>query len=157
MTALHEHYDGLIVCMCHFTEAIQSLENLHYRQEQLFLFEKYITGLQSAFNILDDNTELRSEKEKICLMVKDISTNNAQVQAAMFIIAMDNTLNVNFNASCNKLSEQISIIFPKANLNSRNYRVKDIQAARGRAKEKIMAISKAKAIQEEAKGGMLLL
>ena len=122
MTALREHYDGPGARMRRLAEATQSLENLHYRQEQLFPFEKYITGLQSAFNILDDNNEPRSEREKVRLMLKNISTNNVQVQAAISTIAMDDTLNIDFNAACNKLSERISIIFPKSNSNSRNFR-----------------------------------
>ena len=75
-TVLCEHYSGTGSQMHHLAEAMQSLENLHNRKEQKFLFEKYITGLQSAFNILDNNSEPRSEREKVCLMLKNISTNN---------------------------------------------------------------------------------
>ena len=50
--------------------ANQSLENLHYNQEQTFSFEKYITVMQGAFNILRDNGKAKRETEKIVLCVK---------------------------------------------------------------------------------------
>ena len=70
MIALRTHYDGPGARLKRIAAANQSLENLHYNQEQTFSFEKYITIMQGAFNILRDNGEAKRETEKVCKLCK---------------------------------------------------------------------------------------
>ena len=55
-------------------------------------------------------------------MLQKITTNNVQIQSAISTIAMDDELSIDFAAACNKMSEQVSIIFPKIGKDRNSYR-----------------------------------
>ena len=113
------------------TEDNQLIQTLHYSQELTFPFERFITLLQGAINILEDNQEARSEREKVRIMLKKI--NNVQIQSAILTIAMDDELSIDFAAACNKVSERISIIFPKIGKGRNSYRnISSVGCAYGR-------------------------
>ena len=76
MIALRSHYNGPGAKLKRIAAANQSLENLHYNQEQTFSFEKYITVMQGAFNILRDSEEEKRETEKVCTLCKKITSKN---------------------------------------------------------------------------------
>ena len=122
MKALRDHYDGPGSKMKRLANANQSISTLHYTQEHTFSFEKYITKLKGAFNILKDNEEPKTEREKVRLMLQKIQSNNVQIQSAISTIAMDDSLNSNFDLACNKLSERIAIIFPSSATGRQRYR-----------------------------------
>ena len=122
MKALRDHYDGPGSKMKRLANANQSISTLHYTQEHTFSFEKYITKLKGAFNILKDNEEPKTEREKVRLMLQKIQSNNVQIQSAISTIAMDDSLNSNFDLACNKLSERIAIIFPSSTTGRQRYR-----------------------------------
>lgn len=130
MIALRRHYDGPGAKLKRIAAANQSLENLHYNQEQTFSFEKYITVMQGAFNILRDNGEAKRETEKVRILCKKITSTNVQLQSAISTVAMDDQLRNNFTDACNKLSERVAMIFPAVSGSRHTYR-RNASAMRG--------------------------
>ena len=130
MIALRRHYDGPGAKLKRIAAANQSLENLHYNQEQTFSFEKYITVMQGAFNILRDNGEAKRETEKVRTLCKKITSTNVQLQSAISTVAMDDHLRNNFTDACNKLSERVAMIFPAVSGSRSTYR-RNASAVRG--------------------------
>ena len=128
--ALRTHYDGPGARLKRIAAANQSLENLHYNQEQTFSFEKYITVMQGAFNILRDNGEAKRETEKVRTLCKKITSTNVQLQSAISTVAMDDNLRNNFTDACNKLSERVAMIFPAVSGGRTTYR-RNASAVRG--------------------------
>ena len=55
-------------------------------------------------------------------MFKKITTNNVQIQSAMSTIAMDDESSIDLTTACNKMSEQVSIIFSKIGKGKNSYR-----------------------------------
>ena len=122
ITSLRNHYDGPGARLERLAEDNQSEKKLHYSQDQTFLFERFITLLQEVFNILEDYEEARSEREKVRIMLQKITTNNVQIQLAISTTAMDDELSIDFTVACNKMSEGVSIIFPKIAKGRNSYR-----------------------------------
>ena len=112
MAALRRHFDGLGEKKKRINQAEASLASLHYKSEQAFPFEKYITKLNAAFQILEDFKEGYSERKKVQMMCDKINNNNMDVRAAIQVVLRNEQLSSNFKDAANTLSEAISSISP---------------------------------------------
>lgn len=112
MNQLRLHYDGPGQTQRKITQAEAQIESLHYKSEQAFSFEKFITKLNGAFQVLEENGEALTERRKVTIMCDKIQNNNTDLRAAVQITRHDPLLNTNFKEAANSLSEKISSIFP---------------------------------------------
>ena len=77
--ALCNHYDGPAEGDKRVAIARHDLKILHYRNESSFSFEKYSTRLKSAFTTLATYNQSKSEREKVEILLDQISTNDARL------------------------------------------------------------------------------
>ena len=114
MAALREHYDGPGEVEKRISFAKRELELAHYRSEKTFTFEKYVTKLSEAFQILEENGIPKVEREKVDLLLEKMSVDNTEISAAIANIRMNPTKRNNFLLAANELSEYISVVMPLA-------------------------------------------
>jgi hypothetical protein len=80
--ALVEHYDGSGELSKRVERAKAELERLHYMDEKVFPFEKFITKLKENFNVLEkDKHEDLSGRQLVDLMTKAIRSTDARILA----------------------------------------------------------------------------
>ena len=89
------------------TAAQHTIDTLTYKSERQFPFEKYITKLAEAFDILEENDLPKAEREKVTIiLLRGILTENHHLEeAAKSGVVMNRDLRSNFTAACNQLSE----------------------------------------------------
>jgi hypothetical protein len=109
---LLNHYDGPGMVKKRIAYATQQVQTLHYKSEQTYPFEKFVTQLQSAYQILEENGESKTESAKITELTKKIQNNHNYLQAILGIINTDDRYCDDFTAAVNKISEAIAQIFP---------------------------------------------
>lgn len=114
MLTLRTHYDGPGEVQKRIAKAEASINLLHYKAEQTFSFEKFITRLNGAFQVLEEHGEGYSERKKVTLMCDKIQNSHTDLRAAIQIVRRDSTLNQNFHDAANSLSEAVASIFPSA-------------------------------------------
>ena len=93
---------------------LRKLETAHYKSEKTFTFEKYVTKLSEAFQILEENGIPKVEREKVDLLLGKMSVENTEATAAIANIRMTPTKRNNFLLAANELSEYISVVMPLA-------------------------------------------
>jgi hypothetical protein len=105
--ALREHYDGPGTVDTRIALARQQLLELHYKSEQSFPFESYVTKMTGAFQVLAECKEGMTEKYKVQAMLEGMKqcTNQAIVPATT-TIAMTPALQTDFVAAANKMPER---------------------------------------------------
>ena len=134
MQLLRNHYDGPGQVEKRKAFARQQIKEVHYKNEQSFSFEKYISVLNSAYKTLEEAGETTTESTKVEEMLTRINTNNMALTAAITSIRMDSALANNFTNAASKLSETIVKIMPAAfqqNNNRYNRRnVSDVRSGR---------------------------
>lgn len=114
MKALRDHYDGPGEVEKRISYAKRELETAHYKSEKVFTFEKYVTKLSEAFQILEENGIPKVEREKVDLLLEKMSVDNTEVTAAIANIRMNPHKRNNFLMAANELSEYISVVMPLA-------------------------------------------
>lgn len=112
MLALRAHYDGSAAISRRVAYANQIIKDAHYRTEQTYPFEQFITKLNGAFQILADNDQPKSEKQKIDDMISSIQSTHAAIQTMIQVIRMSEEYANNFILAANKMSEAIACTFP---------------------------------------------
>ena len=112
MNTLRTHYDGPGEIKRRIARAEAQIEALHYKSEQAFSFERFITKLNGAFQVLEQNKEGLTERKKVTIMCDKIQNNNTDLRAAVQFIRRTETLSANFRDAANALSEAVSTIFP---------------------------------------------
>ena len=112
MNTLRTHYDGPGEITKRVARAEAQIQSLHYKSEQTFSFERFITKLNGAYQVLQEHKEGLTERKKVSLMCDKIQNNNPSLVAAVQIVRHTPTLSTNFRAAANQLSESISSIFP---------------------------------------------
>ena len=132
MEQLRHHYDGPGQVQRKIAQAEAQIASLHYRSEQAFSFERFITKLNGAFQVLDENGEGLSERKKVSIMCDKIQNNHTDLRAAVQIIRRDTDLNKNFKNAADSLSEHIASIFPESSDRSTNKRkIAGLETGRG--------------------------
>jgi len=114
MKALRDHYDGPGEVEKRISHAKRELESAHYRSEKVFTFERYVTKLSEAFQILEDNGIPKVEREKVDLLLEKMSVDNTEITAAIANVRMNPNKRNNFLLAANELSEYISVVMPLA-------------------------------------------
>jgi hypothetical protein len=114
MKALRDHYDGPGEVEKRISYAKRELETAHYRSEKVFTFEKYVTKLSEAFQILEENGIPKVEREKADTLLEKMSVDNTEVSAAIANIRMNPDKRNNFLLAANELSEYISVVMSLA-------------------------------------------
>ena len=112
MNTLRTHYDGPGEITKRVARAEAQIQALHYKSEQTFSFERFITKLNGAYQVLQEHKEGLTERKKVSLMCDKIQNNNPSLVAAVQFVRHTPDLCTDFRAAANKLSESVSSIFP---------------------------------------------
>ena len=115
MNLLRHHYDGPGQTQRKIAQAEAQIASLHYKSEQAFSFERFITKLNGAFQVLEENGEILTERKKVTIMCEKMQNNNTDFRAAVQIVRRDPILSKDFKQAADSLSEAVSSIFPSTN------------------------------------------
>ena len=102
ITKLHEHYDGPGAKTRRVQDAKERLKVCHYKNEQVFTFEKFITTLKDCFDTMEDDECPVTERDKIDYLLDGIQC--PALSAAVSTISMNPNLRENFVNAANTLS-----------------------------------------------------
>lgn len=130
MEKLRLHYDGPAATSKRIALANQMIKELHYKSEQSFSFESFITKLNGAYQVLDENGEGKSTRTKIEELLSKINSNHADIRSAIGVIRMSSEYNNDFTLTVNKLSEVITQIFPSIQGRERGRRISSVGNAK---------------------------
>ena len=132
---LRQHYDGPGEVDKRIALARQQVKDLHYRSEQSFPFETFITKLNGAFQILAECNEAYTERAKVDQLITGMSQcTNPAIIAAITTIGMDTEMRSNFVAAANKMTEVVARVFPAIQLHRRGRNVASVDTAAGRGR-----------------------
>jgi hypothetical protein len=106
---LREHYVGEAHDQRRAASALAKLENLFWKNESSFPFEKYLTRLNEAFMEMEDAEQPLYPAQKVQWLIRGIKNDDIQVQTTIGIIR-DRYL-TNFDEACLTLSRTISSRF----------------------------------------------
>ena len=106
---LREHYVGEAHDQRRAASAVAKLENLFWKNESSFPFEKYLTRLNEAFMELEDAEQPLYPAQKVQWLIRGIKNDDIQVQTTIGIIR-DRYL-TNFDEACLTLSRTVSSRF----------------------------------------------
>jgi hypothetical protein len=112
-------YDGTGELNKRLEHAKEEISRLHYKDEQAFPFERFVTKLKENFFILcKDKDEALTGKQQVDVMMKGIRSTDASIVAAKTNIYKD--FCSDFAGATNFLSGLISNLHPAAQLNYAN-------------------------------------
>ena len=132
MLALQGHYNGKAEGERRKAVAKSDIEKLFYRNESTFLFEKYVTKLQHAFNILEQYAIPEFEENKIKLLLDKVTCPNQELKSEVILCR---STQHTFIDAATYMQTAVSCIFPNCQPSSNRYskRRREINAyGRGR-------------------------
>ena len=106
---LRDHYVGEAPDQRRAASALAKLENLFWKNESSFPFEKYLTRLNEAFMEMEDAKQPLYPAQKVQWLIRGIKNDDIQVQTTIGIIR-DRYL-TSFDEACLTLSRTISSRF----------------------------------------------
>jgi hypothetical protein len=106
---LREHYVGEAHDMRRAAAAQAKLENLFWKNEAAFPFEKFLTRMNEAFKELEDADQPLYPAQKVQWLLRGVTNDDIQVQTTLGIIR-DRYL-TDFDAACITLSRTVSTRF----------------------------------------------
>ena len=110
MKKIWERYDSQYEGERRRTQASEVLNKLHYLHEHTFSFDKYITVLQSNFQVLERLYVTLYKEDNLTCLINNISVNNARFKTTISIARKKcNT----FNEASTYLSTESCSIFTK--------------------------------------------
>ena len=109
MNQLRRHYDGPGQTQRKITQAKTQIAALHYKSEQVFSFERFITKLNAAFQVLEENGESLTERKKVTIMCEKMQDKNTDFRAAIQIVRRDPILSKNFKEAADYLTDTVNI------------------------------------------------
>ncbi len=113
--ALVRHYDGTGELNKRVERAKEEIARLHYKDEKVFPFERYVTKLKENFFILSkDKDEHLTNKQRVDILMKSIKSTDGSVVAAKTSVYKD--FRSDFNGATSFLSGLISSIHSAAQL-----------------------------------------
>lgn len=86
MQQLRLHYDGPSAIGKSIAIANQQIKELHYKSEQAFPFETFITKLNGAYQLLAENGEGKSTRTKVEELLSKIDCNHPDARSAVGVI-----------------------------------------------------------------------
>jgi hypothetical protein len=118
--ALRAHYDGPGEIDKRISLSCAQVKELHYKNEQVFSFEKFITKLNGAYQMLAECNEAMTEKAKVDQMIASMSQcTNPAIVAATTTLMMNPEMRNNFVMAANKMTEVVANVFPVLQLHRR--------------------------------------
>jgi hypothetical protein len=90
MQKLRAHYDGPDKRKARINASETIIENLHYRGERYMPFEKFVTKLNGAYQVLDHYNEPHSETKKLRTLLLKIHSNDSDVIAGVAAVCIAN-------------------------------------------------------------------
>jgi hypothetical protein len=131
---LRKHYDGPGEVDRRIALAKQQIRDLFYKSEQAFPFEKFITKLNGAFQVLAECKEGLTEKAKVDELLSSVQQcTNPSIIAAATTVMMSNVMQNDFIAAANKMTEVVAKVFPSLQLNHCG-RVASLETGQGRGR-----------------------
>ena len=106
---LREHYVGEAHDMRRAASAMAKLENLYWKNESAYPFEKFLTRMNEAFKELEDAGQPLYPAQKVQWLTRGVTNDDVQVQTTLGIIR-DRYL-TDFDAACLTLSRTVSTRF----------------------------------------------
>jgi hypothetical protein len=117
--ALVAHYDGTGELNKRVERAKEEIARLHYKDEKVFPFERYVTKLKESFFVLaKDKDENLTDKQRVDVLMRGIRSSDASIVAAKTSVFKDHRSD--FNAATSFLSGLISNIHSGAQLDYAN-------------------------------------
>jgi hypothetical protein len=105
--ALRDHYDGPGEVEKRIAYAYSEIDSSFYKSERIFTFEKYVTKLSEAFEILADHGVAKQEREKVGILLDGIQSDNQIVISAKTTVRMHTEMRTSFQVAVDRLSELI--------------------------------------------------
>jgi hypothetical protein len=131
---ISEHYRGTAETAKRAAEADALLARLYYKGETPnFTFEKYVTRLREAFELLADNEQPLTGAQKVKQMLKGFICTHPRVTPLITAVMKDHS--TNFEEASSMMANVISQIFPAA-----------AQGGDGRAKRQISGLQSMESI-----------
>lgn len=113
------HYDGVGELNKRVERAKEEISRLHYKDEKVFPFERFITKLKENFFVLaKDRDEGLTEKQKVDTLMKGIKSSDPSIVAAKTDVYKD--YRSNFNAAISFLSGLVANLHSGAQLEYSN-------------------------------------
>ena len=106
---LREHYVGEAHDMRRAASAQAKLENLFWKNEAAFPFEKFLTRMNEAFKELEDADQPLYPAQKVQWLLRGVTNDDIQVQTTLGIIR--DLYLTDFDAACITLSRTVSTRF----------------------------------------------
>ena len=118
MIALQGHYNGKAEGEKRKAVAKSDIEKLFYRNESTFPFEKYVTKLQHAFNILEQYAIPEFEENKIKLLLDKVTRPNQELKSEVILCR---STQHTFTDAATYMQTAVSHIFPNCQPSSNRY------------------------------------
>ena len=109
--ALQNHYSGPGFTEARISMAKKIIDGAHYKNEQVFPFESFVTKLNGAYQTLEECGHSKPEAEKVDDLIEKVQCTEADIRSALMNICMDPVARNNFTIACNKLLEVVNITF----------------------------------------------
>jgi len=120
--ALRDHYSGPGFIEARISLAKKIISSAHYKNEQAFPFEAFITKLNSAYTTLAECGCPQPEPEKVDDLVERVQCTDADIRSALMHIRMDPEARNNFTIACNKMLEVVNITFKELHVGGKKRR-----------------------------------
>jgi hypothetical protein len=109
---IDRHYRGDAETALRAAEAEATLQKLHYRNEAVFSFEKYITRMCECFELLEDNDQGLSDAQKVKKMLAGIVSTNQEIVSLKTVVCTNHPND--FDSASTLMATQIALLFPSA-------------------------------------------
>lgn len=129
---LSAHYDGPGEVRKRLALAERQIKETHYRSEQTFSFESYVTKLKGAFEVAEECDQAYTEHKKVQVLLEGIQCTNADIHTVKMLIFQSDRLSKSFDKAANKLSEVVAARFPDPTHNKVGKRVAAVNQGKGK-------------------------
>jgi hypothetical protein len=109
---IDKHYRGDAETALRAAEAKATLQKLHYRNEAVFSFEKYITRMSECFELLEDNDQGLSDAQKVKKMLAGIVSTNQEIVSLKTVVRTNHPND--FDSASTLMATQIALLYPSA-------------------------------------------
>jgi hypothetical protein len=130
MQRLRLHYDGPDKRKARINEAENDIEKAHYKIERNFPFEKYVTKLTGAFQVLAHYGEPYPDDKKIRTLLGKINTNDPHINAG--IAHVRSNAQMTFDAAVSYLADIIRLAPSSQTQTNPNHPSRRVSAAGAR-------------------------
>jgi hypothetical protein len=109
--ALQNHYSGPRFTEARISMTKKIIDGAHYKNEQVFPFESFVTKLNGAYQTLDECGHSKSEAKKVDDLIEKVQCMESDICSALMNICMDPVARNNFTIAYNKLLKVVNIMF----------------------------------------------